>query len=150
MRRKILEILFIVVRIAIGGIFIVSSIPKLRQPYDFLASVYSYEIVGPMFGLGVAIILPWVELFAGICLVGGIFVSGALLVSICLCLIFSFVLASALFSGLDISCGCFGSADGTVISYWSLIRALVLLLASVAVYSYPVFIPKKIEIRMKK
>jgi uncharacterized membrane protein YphA (DoxX/SURF4 family) len=138
MKRRLVTGLAIVLRLVIGCIFVASSISKLRQPYDFLASVYGYELVGPKLGVIVAIVLPWLELLAGVCLVGGIFVAGALLASIGMCAMFSFVLASALWRGLEISCGCFNPSSTSVIGYWSLIRAATLLLAAAAAYAYAV------------
>jgi putative oxidoreductase len=120
-------------------IFIASSIPKLFQPYDFLAGVYSYELVGAKLGVMVAIMLPWLELFVGICLVGGVFVRGAILASMGMCAMFSLALVSALWRGLEISCGCFSLADQNVISYLTVIRAVILLIVSAAIYIYAVF-----------
>ncbi len=71
----------LVARLALGCLFIYGSLPKIRQPYDFLSNVYGYELVGPKLGMLIAMVLPWLELFTGICLVGGIFISGALLAS---------------------------------------------------------------------
>ncbi len=138
MKRRLVAGLVLVVRLAVGCIFIASSIPKLRQPYDFLASVYSYELVGPELGVIIAMVLPWLELLVGICLVGGIFVTGALLASIGMCAMFSFVLASALWRGLEISCGCFNPSGTGVIGYWTAVRAAALLLAAAAAYAYAV------------
>ena len=123
-----------VVRVALGCAFLASALPKIRQPYDFLSSVYGFELVGPKLGMVVAMTLPWMELLVGICLVGGIFVSGALLVSAAMGAMFAFVLASALYRGLDISCGCFSTSTGGKISYVTLIRAVVILLASLGAY----------------
>ncbi len=78
--------------------------------------------------------LPWAELLVGICLVGGIFVSGALLVSIAMAAMFIFVIASALYRGLTISCGCFSASGAEAIGYSTLIRACVILLFSIAAY----------------
>ncbi|MHC4645406.1 MAG: MauE/DoxX family redox-associated membrane protein [Planctomycetota bacterium] len=132
-RQKLLRAFLFVVRVALGCLFIYSSLPKIRQPYDFLSNVYEYEIVGPKLGLLVAMMLPWLELLAGICLVGGIFVSGALLVSAGMAAMFTFVIASALYRGLQISCGCFGAHD-EVINYSTLVRACLILLFSAAAY----------------
>jgi uncharacterized membrane protein YphA (DoxX/SURF4 family) len=125
----------LVVRLGLGFMFIMSSLPKIRQPYVFLGSVYGYEMVGPKLGVLVAMVLPWVELFAGICLVGGIFVGGALLASMGMGAMFTFVLASALWRHLDISCGCFSSSAAGKISYATLIRAIVITVLSVAAYA---------------
>ncbi|MFH1616423.1 MAG: MauE/DoxX family redox-associated membrane protein [Planctomycetota bacterium] len=66
---KVFESFLYFVRVAIGCMFIYSSLPKIRQPYDFLASVYSYELVGPKVGMFVAMTLPFLELIVGICLI---------------------------------------------------------------------------------
>lgn len=63
--RRFIDGLALVARLALGCIFIAGSIAKLRQPYDFLGSVYNYELVGPGLGAVVAIVLPWLELFVG-------------------------------------------------------------------------------------
>jgi len=143
--------LIFVVRLGIGCIFLWSSLPKIRQPYDFLSSVYNYELVGPKLGVLVAMTLPWLELLVGVCLVGGIFVSGALLASIGMSAMFTFVIASALYRGLEISCGCFSTSEIGVISYTTLIRTFMILLFSIAVYISVIVLPveKQFSIRSK-
>jgi len=133
-RQRLLYAFTLLIRLAIGCIFIASSLPKIRQPYDFLGSVYSYELIGPKLGMLTAMTLPWLELSVGICLVGGIFVGGALLASIGMATMFTFVLASALYRGLDISCGCFSSSNAEIISYSTLMRSCLILLFSTAAY----------------
>ncbi len=120
-------------RVGLGCLFLYSALPKIRQPYDFLSDVYNYEIVGPRLGLFVTTTLPWLELVAGTCLLGGIFVSGALLVSVGMAAMFTFVISWALYQGLRISCGCFGSGTETI-TYLTLIRAVGILLASLLAY----------------
>lgn len=132
--RRMVRVVVLVVRVVLGCIFIASSLSKIRQPYDFLGSIYGFELVGPKMGILVAMVLPWLELFVGICLVGGVFVGGALLVSIAMGAMFTFVVGSAIYRGLDISCGCFNPADSSVIGYWTLIRAVVILLAAISAY----------------
>lgn len=134
-RERALAAFVLVARLGLGFMFIMSSLPKIRQPYAFLGSVYGYEVVGPKLGVLVAMVLPWVELFAGVCLVGGVFVGGALLASMAMGAMFTFVLASALWRHLDISCGCFSSSAAGKISYATLIRAIVIMAASAAAYA---------------
>lgn len=143
-RGRLLSGFLFVVRVGLGCMFLYSSLPKIRQPYDFLADVYNYELLGPKLGVLVAMTIPWAELFVGICLVGGIFVSGALLVSLGMGAMFTFVLASALYRGLNISCGCFSSSSAEQIGYITLIRALVIMLLSATAYLSVVFLqPRK-------
>lgn len=138
-KRHFFDILLYTVRVGIGCMFIWSSLPKIRQPYDFLASVYSYELVGPKLGMFVAMTLPWLELIAGICLIGGIFVSGALLASMGMAAMFAFVLGSALYQGLEITCGCFGAGATDIISYRIFLRACIILGVSFIAYVIAVF-----------
>lgn len=132
--QKILSGFSIIVRVGLGCMFIYSSLPKIRQPYEFLSDVYNYELVGPKLGMFVAMVMPWAELLIGICLVGGIFIGGALLMSIALGAMFSVVLGWAIHMGLNISCGCFGSSSTDIIDYTTLLRAIAIMLLSAAAY----------------
>ncbi len=141
-KHHLLSVFVLVVRLGIGCMFIISSLPKIRQPYDFLAEIYGYELVGPKVGVFIAITLPWLELFVGVCLVGGVIISGALLSSIGMTVVFTFAIASALYRGLDISCGCFHTSSAATISYSTLIRACTILLFSATAYC-GVVIPRR-------
>lgn len=125
----------LICRIALGGLFLFGGLLKVHQPYAFLASVYDYELVGPQLGILVAILLPWVELFVGICLLGGFNVGGALLISAGMSLMFTYVLYSAIGRGLMISCGCLGdlTAQDTV-DYTTVLRAGIMFIVSIVAY----------------
>jgi hypothetical protein len=123
--------------------FIMSSVPKIQRPYEFLGSIYGYELVGPKMGMLVAMVPPWVELFAGVCLVGGVFVGGAMLASVGMGMLFTFVLGSALYRHLDISCGCFSNAGAGKISYLTLIRGIVITAVSASAYGGTILLAPK-------
>ena len=131
-----------IIRIAIGCMFIYSSLPKIRHPYDFLSSVYSYELVGPKLGMFVAMTLPWLEVIVGVCLVGGVFVSGALLASAAMAAMFTFVLGSAMYHSLNITCGCFGASSTEIVGISTLLRAAIIGLLSVVAYAGVIFVPR--------
>ena len=124
----------VVLRYGLGCMFIWSALPKLRQPYVFLTSIYEYELVGPKLGMLAGMLIPWLELFIGICLIGGIFIGGALLATTMLMAFFTFAHATVIYRDLQISCGCFSSSDPEVISYSSLIRNCLLLLACIIAF----------------
>jgi len=134
MRGRLANVFVLIVRLVFGCLFLASSMPKLRQPYDFLGSVYGFELVGPRVGIFVAIMLPWLELLAGICLIGGIFIGGALLAGAAMSAMFTFVLASAVQRGLEISCGCFSPSDASIVGYSDVIRATAMFVAAAAAY----------------
>lgn len=131
------------IRIVAGAILLWSSIAKLKQPHDFLQTVYSYELVGPAIGMIVAMVLPWLELLLGMCLLLGVLSGGALLGGVLLSVIFTVAIASVLYRGLDISCGCFGAGQGHAISTATLLRSAMLLLALSFTYARFLLAPQR-------
>lgn len=108
---------------------------KVHQPYAFLSNVYDYDLVGPQLGILVAMVLPWIELFVGICLLGGLVVDGALLISAILSVLFAYVQYSAIQRGLTISCGCFGDITARdTASYATVLRSGIMFMVAVAGY----------------
>ena len=65
-----------------------------------------------------AIWLPWLELLAGLSLIIGVWTKGGALVILILSAAFAIALGSALFRGLDITCGCFHTSATTRSSGW--------------------------------
>ena len=124
--RLIASLLLFAVRVGLGLLFIYSGLAKLRQPFDFLATVYDYSLIGPPWGRYVAIVLPHLEIVIGALLVGGAWTTVALALTAILCLLFSLAQAWVLLNGIDAKCGCFGRADDQV-SMATLGRALVCL-----------------------
>ena len=118
------------IRLLLGSIFLFSGLSKMRAPYEFLATIYEYQLTGPFLSLLIAIVLPWLEVLVAICLWSKILYRGAMITSAALLTTFSIVLAIAIYRQLDISCGCFMAQDK--ISYLSLLRSVFLLLAAIA------------------
>lgn len=139
-KQSILTGLGFVVRAGLGCLFLASALPKIRQPYDFLGDVYGYEIVGPKLGVLIAMVIPWAELVVGICLLGSVFVGGALLVSAGMGAMFTFALSWAIYHNLDINCGCFG-AGASQIGYGTLIRAILITILSLVAYLWMILKP---------
>ena len=80
-----------------------------------------------------AILLPWVELYVGACLILGIFVDGATLLSIGMMVMFVVALTQAIGRGLDIECGCF-KQEGSRVGLDPLFRDIVWLAMSIVVW----------------
>jgi putative oxidoreductase len=119
-------------RLVLGCVFLASSLPKLRQPYDFLGDVYKYQLTGVAASKFIAMTLPWLELLLGVCLIGAVALGGCFLVGAGLSLIFAFAQASALVRELPIACGCFGSLVATeTIGYGSLLRLALMFVVAV-------------------
>ncbi len=111
--------------------FIYASLDKIAHPEEFAKQIGYYKALP--FGLEnlLAIILPWAELIMGICLIAGLLVDGAALVSIIMMLVFILAISQAMLRGIDITCGCFKvSADSEKLGLDTIIRDIVFLVMS--------------------
>ena len=69
----------IAARLIMAGIFIYASIDKIAHPAAFAKDVYNYQILPDALINLTALVLPWLELLLGLCLLAGIWLPGAVL-----------------------------------------------------------------------
>lgn len=102
--------LFVMIRVCIGSLFIVSGFGKLIAPYqNFLYVVQSYELFGSLLERVAVHIVPWCELFLGVFLVLGFGLKWVLRTLLTLITMFILILGQALIRDLPLAdCGCFG------------------------------------------
>lgn len=119
----------VLARLVLGGIFIYASLDKIAHPLEFAKIIRNYQIL-PVFLITLpALILPWLELFAGICLVSGICERSAAMLLTFLLFLFIIALGVNAFRGIDVSCGCFStSASDTENPLVLILRDLLILL----------------------
>lgn len=97
-------------RILVGGVFVVAAIAKLTRPVkEFQLAILGYRLIPERLATLLARYLPPIELLVGLCLITGLFIQFASIVSICLLLTFTTALILALRSGKHVDCGCIGS-----------------------------------------
>lgn len=97
----------LLIRLALGGVFLYAGIIKIADPVAVAGSVAAYRIL-PYFGNYLAAaVIPWLEAICGLLLIAGWRTRGASAMVLLLNLLFMAVLASTLIRGLDIDCGCF-------------------------------------------
>lgn len=111
-------LLAVIFRWILGLIFIYASIHKITDPFAFSEAIYNYRILPDVLINPLAIWLPWLELTAGLSLIIGVWTKGGALIISFLSLSFAIALGSALFRGMDISCGCFYSSGTKRIADW--------------------------------
>jgi uncharacterized membrane protein YphA (DoxX/SURF4 family) len=115
-------------RLYLAYIFIIACIHKIAHPEMFALDVATYDML-PLSLINItAIVLPWVELMAGIMLVLGYKTRAGALMVAGMMLMFIIALTAALYKGLDMSCGCFASQavnDEDPISYKTVLRDIV-------------------------
>jgi uncharacterized membrane protein YphA (DoxX/SURF4 family) len=127
------RILYHLLRVALGAVFLYASVHKVIAPAEFSRTVYHYQILPAAAVNLAAIVLPWVEGVVGLCLLLGIKMRGAAAIAALSLLVFLAAMGSALARGLNIDCGCFAAA-GTELGVDRLVGDLVLLTAAAYVY----------------
>lgn len=118
------HVAMIVARLIVGGVFIWLAIGKIEKPIEFLKVIREYHVIPPsLFVLHnlTAVALPWIEIFAGVCLVLGLWLRGSALLLLLLLLFFTIAIARRAlgvyqaggipFCGIKFDCGCGGGTE---------------------------------------
>ena len=128
--------LVLISRLILGSVFIYASIDNIVNPGDFAKIVGNYHVLP--FGIEnlLAIILPWVEFIAGVCLIVGVMVDGATILVILMNIVFIFAITQALARGISVECGCFSVASdtGSAIGVKTILRDIGYLFLAYIVY----------------
>ena len=126
---------FMILRIILGVLFIFAGATKVGNPAAFADDINNYRMLPYILVSLMAVVLPWIEIIAGLLLVFGKFLHGASFTLIVLNIVFIIAISSALARGLDIDCGCF-SMEGTAsrIGVLRLVEDVIYLGMSLAIY----------------
>jgi uncharacterized membrane protein YphA (DoxX/SURF4 family) len=101
------DYLGLIVRLAVGIMFIYASYDKILAPAQFARIVYNYHLLpGELINLA-AIVMPWVEFMCGLTLILGIYKQGSIVILNAMMLIFMVAITVNIFRGVDLECGCF-------------------------------------------
>lgn len=124
------------IRIFIAFIFIFSGAEKIANPSAFSDSITNYKIF-PLFSVNfIAIFIPWLELITGVLLLFGIWIKeNALIINTLLC-IFILLVAIAVFRGLDINCGCFGTKYAQKVGFLKIGENILLMFVTYLLYKF--------------
>lgn len=116
-----------IARWVLGGMFLFACYHKIVEPAHFAKIIYGYYLF-PDFSINlIAIILPFLELFAGIALILGIYPRSAVLIINAILFAFIVAISINLIRGHEFDCGCFsfGVAGDTFSVAQLLIRDIV-------------------------
>jgi uncharacterized membrane protein YphA (DoxX/SURF4 family) len=100
-------------RLVLGGVLLVAGYLKAFTPDKSQMAVRAYEVLPISLANLLGIILPWLEIGAGLLLILGFAVRYVSIFGTTLMLIFVLAIGQAWARGLSIDCGCFGGG-GTV------------------------------------
>ena len=137
--KKVLEnpYLSLIIRIALGGIFVLWSISKIADANGFAESIDNYQILSnPFIGI-MALTLPWIELVCGLFLIVGIRLKANSAIIAAMLFIFIIAISSAMLRGISSNCGC-GSDEAVAIGLPKLIEDILMLAGALYIYFYPV------------
>ena len=100
----------------LGGTFVYASYNKILAPAVFAKIIYGYDLFPALFINLIAIIVPLLELVAGLALIIGFYPRSAALIVNAMLLVFITALSINLIRGHEFDCGCFSinsSGQGT-------------------------------------
>lgn len=106
---KTMDWIYRLCRWTLGILFIYAGGAKLLDPVVFAVLIEAYGIVPQVLLMPAAIVLPLLEVIAGIGLL--LDIRGSLAVIAGLLLLFMAILVYGIWMGLDVDCGCFGPED---------------------------------------
>ncbi len=86
----------LVSRLILGVVFIYASIDKIINPGDFAKIIGNYHVLPLGLENLMAIVLPWLEFIAGVCLIIGVMVDGATILVVLMNIVFIFAITQAL------------------------------------------------------
>ncbi len=126
----------LVLRLALGAVFVYAAWVKLSTPWELFAlAITSYKTALPLSAVEiVARTLPWLEMALGVLLMSGIWLRLSSAVSSILLVGFMGLIIRARIMGLEISCGCFSNDEP--ISFWTVLRDGSLLAGSLLLTAY--------------
>ena len=98
------------VQIALGAIFVAAALPKIADPPSFAQMIYNYRILPAGLINISALVLPWVEIVAGLCLILGVWTRPARWLIGAMLVVFMVAITFNLARGNAVDCGCFAVA----------------------------------------
>jgi len=122
-------------RLALGAIFLWAAVSKIGDISGFAGDIHNYHMLPIALENLFAMTLVWVELVGGLALVFNVAPRSGTIILGGLLGVFLVAIAQAVFRGLDIDCGCFGTSDAARVG-WIAIGRDVLFLA-LAWFGYP-------------
>jgi uncharacterized membrane protein YphA (DoxX/SURF4 family) len=121
-----MSLLALPARVYLAVVFLLACWHKLLDPASFALDIATYQILPTVLVNPMALLLPWVELLAGLMLLLAFRTRAAALLIAGMMFMFTVAITIAVIRGLEMSCGCFAS-QGLVedpISWFTVLRDL--------------------------
>jgi putative oxidoreductase len=134
---------------------VAAAIPKIADPPAFAHMIYNYRLVPGALVNGLALLMPWLELFVGLFLILGVWRREAALLAALLLVVFMGAIGWNLARGHAVDCGCFdvrsaGKTPEQLLTEmkWVLLRdvGLLLLAGQVLLATSPRFSARRMRV----
>jgi len=139
--KKYLPWIGLVARLVLGGVLLIAGYLKAFTIDKSQMAVRAYEVLPISLANFLGIILPWLEIGAGLLLILGFAVRYSAIFGTALMLIFVIAISQAWARGLSIDCGCFGGggkvAPGETKYLSEILRDLGLAALGIYLIRYP-------------
>jgi uncharacterized membrane protein YphA (DoxX/SURF4 family) len=125
-------------KVSLGLLFILSSLGKIIHPAKLMDAIEAYKMVPEVFVRPMAIVIPWLQTVAGLCLLFDIYAQSAAFVVSGLLVMYTVAIAQAFARGFDIECGCFDLVEWmeSKVGWFPIIRDLFLLGMSGSIFLF--------------
>ena len=121
-------------RVYLGYFFIYASLSKIPHPAQFAEAIANYRLVPYVLLNLVAVILPWMELVAGLFLIIGFKSQTSIIVIGLLLVMFDVMILINMYQGAPISCGCYDTV-GEPIGWKKVLENALIVVFSVQIYN---------------
>jgi len=135
-KNSLFDFSFELLRIFLGGVFVLSGTIKLFNITNFTRDVAALEIIAPEFSSLTAIALITLELLVGVTLCFNILPFYISKLVFFIVAIFTVVVTVKYVEGANVSCGCFGALDADQINILTILRNIILLIWSFLLVEY--------------
>ena len=123
-------------RLILGGMFVYASYDKILAPAVFAKIIYGYDLFPAPFINLIAIIVPFLELVAGLALIIGFYPRSAALIVNAMLLFFLTALSINLIRGHEFDCGCFSINSGAQKTFAGELISRDLLILALGLYIF--------------
>lgn len=128
--------LFGTAKFAIGLVFIFAGIEKIAEPAIFSDSIANYKLL-PLAAVNIfAIAIPWIEVISGILLIFDKYVKENAFIFNSLMILFTLMVLIAVLRGLDINCGCYGTAAAQKVGLEKILENIGLIIIGLYVFFF--------------
>lgn len=129
-----MRIVRLILALLVGVLFVYAGALKIMDPLRFASDISNYAILSWSLGIRLALYLPWLEVVLGLALIFQRLFAGAIVLTGGLVLVFVGATVWARAHGIDVSCGCFGTASSNLTLTWHLVLNAALLVALCALW----------------